>query len=440
MHRSTYQAELIEDLSRLEHLTAEWDALAVMNAQPLSSPAWMLGWLRHAAPSGTALRLIAVHDREQLVGIAPFCVDLSSADGHGSYRLLADNFAPCVTPLALANHEWEVAQAVAGALAKAEPRPAILSLNRLPVTSPWALALREGWPGRVRPVAFRNGLQTVATVLLQPSFEKWFESRSAHFRRNIRRYRRLFDREGGTARLSTASTVAADIQTFVRLHAGRWERRGASRLVALGDRLPVLLGELAGELLSEDRFRLLVLEVDGEPISAELSIAAGGEIAGFNMGWDERFRSLAPPRLSLLHTIEAGFERGEQRFNLGWGELDFKRAFADCNDAIASHVLVPVERRLPQALMRVAPAVANRRLIESAKRTLSADQLGRLQTVRSRLRREGRVGVPPSAPPRSSPTSSLDASAVTAPEKVCEPISNGKALIRAHDQRTRSDL
>jgi CelD/BcsL family acetyltransferase involved in cellulose biosynthesis len=379
-------AQLICELPRVQELVAAWDALATINAAPESSPAWMLGWWHHVAPAGTELRVVAVHDRDELIGIAPLYVE-PGGSRPGRYRLLANDLSGHTTPLALPDRAWEVAAAVGRTLTISEPRPSSLELGPLPAVSPWVMALREGWPGRCRPIAYRADLADVPTVSLhQPSFDAWMQARSSRFRNNLRRYRRRFEQEGGTERISTAETVAADIQTFASLHAARWSGR-RSRLVELGERLPLLLGEVAQELLPEQRFRLLILEIDGEPICAYLSIAAGGEVVAVNLGWDERFRHLSAPRLSILSMIEEGFRHGDRRFNLGWGRVDYKREFTNGSDAATWEVLFPIGPQLPLTLAHIAPALASRRMRQSAKRVLTPDNVDRLRVLRKRVSR-----------------------------------------------------
>jgi CelD/BcsL family acetyltransferase involved in cellulose biosynthesis len=385
------EAELICDLPRLEELFAGWDALAVRNAAPESSPAWMIAWWRHVAAQDAQLRVVAVHDRGQLIGIAPFYVDPGQPKRGGRYRLLASDFSGYTTPLALPDRAWEVAALVTRTLTHAQPRPSALELGPLPATSPWVTALRERWPGRVRPFTYRTDLLEVPTVSLhQASFEAWLQARDSRFRRNCRRYRRRFEQEGGSERVSTQASVTTDIHTFARLHTARWQGLGVSRLAMLGERLVLLLGDLAQALLAEKRFRMLMLEVDGEPICADLCIAAGGEVIGINVGWDERFKHLSAPRLSMLSMIEQGFDHGDRRFSLGWGRVDYKHAFANGSDAAAWDVLLPAGSQLPLALARAAPTVASRRIRQSAKRLLPADRVDGLRIVRERISRARR--------------------------------------------------
>jgi CelD/BcsL family acetyltransferase involved in cellulose biosynthesis len=378
--RGVADGELIVDLARAEQLAPEWDALAVESGEPTAAPGWMLAWWRHLAPPGCELRIVAVRDGEELIGIVPLYADPAGRGGRGRYRLLASDFSATVTPLALPDRVWEVAEAAGAALAAAERRPHTLELAPIGATAPWGLALRERWPGRMRPLAIRRDLLPSPTLRLsESSFDAWLASRSSRFRANVRRYRKLFDEQGGTYRPATAETIAADIRSFVDLHAGRWDELGESRLVALGERLPDFLADLAGQLLLSERFRLLLLEIDGAPICADLWAAAGGEVTGVNIGWDERYKRLSPPRLAFLHTIEDAYARGERRLSLGWGRVDYKQGYANGGEMVAWDELLVPGLALGRTLPAVLPAVVSRRVRQSAKRMLSDGQVERVR-------------------------------------------------------------
>jgi CelD/BcsL family acetyltransferase involved in cellulose biosynthesis len=383
-------AQLIVDAAELEQLTEEWDALAVINAEPASAPAWMVPWWRHAAPRLAELRVIAVRARGELIGIVPLYVDLGQRATSRHYRLLASDFSPSVTPLAMPDRVWDVAEATGELLASSDLRPASIELGPLPAFSPWTSALRERWPGWMRPVVHRRDLLPAPTVNLhRGSFDEWMSARSSNFRSSSRRRRRRYVEEGGSYRFATPDTVTADIKSFVDLHTARWSGLGESRLVAIGERLPDLIGDVARELIERDRFRLMLLEIDGQPICAELAIAAGGECASINLGWEERFKHLSPPMLSMLQLIEDCVARGERRLHLGWGRVDYKRSFANGDDAVAWDVLLPPGSQLPRALVGAAPEIVGRRMRESTKRVLPARQADRLRVLIGKQPRGG---------------------------------------------------
>jgi CelD/BcsL family acetyltransferase involved in cellulose biosynthesis len=378
-------AELIADVSALDALRPGWDALALASRQPLSSPAWMLAWLQHAAPADVAVRVVAVYEGDSLIGIAPFFIQ-ADRRGRVDYRLMGEA-NPRTSPLAVPGREWDVAAAIANVFAEATPRPDVVALECLSVTSQWPIALRDSWPGRVRPIMRQYFVKSSPTVSLTAgSFDTWLGTRRRKFRAEMRRRRRRFSELGGSSRLSTHETLDADIRTFIHLHAARWEERGSSSIVAMGERMPAMLEEVARAELDAGRFRLSLLEIEGEPVSAQLCAAAGGEVLFINAGWDERFAQLSPALLAKLYAIDDAFTRGEERIDLAPGEQPYKLSLADGDDPVAWTILMVPSRRLPLTYVRSVPTLASRRMRDVAKRALPAEWVDRLRAMRQRLR------------------------------------------------------
>jgi len=370
------EAELITERGSLESLSEEWDALAVADSEPQMSPAWIIAWWRHLAPEQAEPRVVAVRDGGRLIGLAPFFVD-HEVGGRVDYRLADIRIFGRLSPLAVAGREWDVAGAVGGMLAETDPRPDLVAFEALPLASPWPVALRDRWPSRLRPIMSQYLVCGCPTVSLG----------ERSFGGQMRRLSRRFEEQGGTTRTSTAATLSADVEAFVRLHGSRWEGLGDSNLVAFAERLPPMLCEVGEQLLERERFRLRMLEIDGEPISAQLFLAAGQRVLYVNGGWDERFAQLKPPMLSLLGAIEDAFERGEQILDLGLGEQQYKLRFADGNDPVAWSVLMVPSRRLPLTWARTTPMLMQSAARAAVKRGLSPAQADRLRELRTRIRR-----------------------------------------------------
>src|SRR5208283_3661154 len=134
-----------------------------------------------------------------------------------------------------------------------------------------------------------------------------------------RRLRRRFDEQGGTWRMTTEATLCTDIEIFKRLHAARWRGRGDSAIVASSALVGAMLNDAGRRLVADGRFRLWVMEIDGEAIGADIYLAGGRTVVGLNGGWDERWKRLSPPLLATMHIIEDSIARGERRVDLGPG-------------------------------------------------------------------------------------------------------------------------
>ena len=367
------RGELLSDLAALERLHARWDALAVSGSRPYCAPAWMLAWWRHAAPPGALLRAAAAFDGDDLVGIAPFWA--APRRRGARYRILAAGTAARLEPVAEAGREKEAAVAFAEALAGAQPRPALFRFEQVPADSPWPGLLAAAWPGGAARVARDEPVPAPTAQLGQGSFEAWLGSKSSNFRQQVRRTRRKLDAAGARFRLTKdVQELATDLRAFSALHHARWRERGGS--AALSPELERMLEDAGAELLTAGRFRLWSLDAEGETISSQLFVAAGGEVAYWLGGFDERWAGQRPALQTLVAAIEDAFARGDARADLGPGGQDYKYRLADGEDTLVTVDIVPRGRayaltRLELRARRGA-RVAARRVPPGARARLRA--------------------------------------------------------------------
>ncbi len=386
--RQDLACELITDLSQVASIETEWDRLAADAAIPMMSPACVMAWWRHLARPTAVPRIIAVRRGEELVGLAPFYMELTKRNRPLGLRLPGIELAGRLAPLASPGREPGVAGALARAVVDWMPSLRLMALEGTPRGPDWGQSLREAWPGSVRPAMRRYKVYGCPTVpLAAGSFEEWLDTKSANFRGSMRRLRRKFVAAGGTTRSSTEQSLRSDIDVFVRMHTSRWEGRGTSRFVLLGEPLTAVLNDIGEALLRrEGRFRLRILEVEREPIAAQLFLAVGGRVQYVNGGWDERYAKLKPPMLGILDVIEEAFERGEDVVDLGTGEQSYKLRFGDAVDSLTWSLLVPAGPRLPFTLLRTAPMRGQAQLASTLKDRLSERQISRLLKLRERVR------------------------------------------------------
>jgi CelD/BcsL family acetyltransferase involved in cellulose biosynthesis len=350
-------SELITEPGGLEEFHSAWDELAVENQVPMMAPACVAAWWRHMAPSTAQPHVVVLKDGEELAGVAPFYANSHRYARRVDLRLPGIELAARLAPLATPGFDPALADAVVRLLCDHTSRPTLMMLEGIQLGSGWTETLRQRWPSRIRPIVFQYKVQDSPTVSLSAeSFEAWLASKSSNFRGQMRRLRRHFDEAGGSLRVSTPETLRSDVDAFVRLHAARWEGRGSSKLVALGERLPAVLNDMGQALLPmQGRFRLQLLEVQGEPVSAQLFLAAGGRVLYVNGGWDERFTRLKPATLAILEAIHEGFDHGDVQLDLGIGAQPYKLRFADGNDPISWTFLAPVDAGVPLAAIGMAP-------------------------------------------------------------------------------------
>lgn len=351
--------EIVEDLSAAETLAPAWDDLAVTCSLPLCAPGWMLSWWKHVAPAGTALRILAVHDGPKLVALAPWFVH-TDKDKRIDMRFLGAELSDRVDVLCRPGREREVALALRRTLGTVAPQPDLIAFEAVPPNSPWPRLLAGGLRGRLRFARFRNSLYPAPVVLLPTGTpEEWLAGCSSNFRGQMGRMRRRLERQGGAVRhISDPAETQAAVGALLALNAGRWEGRGESKLLEPG--VEGLL-RAAAVALGPERLRLWAVEVEGELISVQLFLAAGGEIKYWNGGWSEEHADLKPSMLTILAALQDGIARGEQRLDLGAGTHPYKLRFANGQDALSWGGLVVRNRRWPRTKAELMPRIVRYR-------------------------------------------------------------------------------
>jgi CelD/BcsL family acetyltransferase involved in cellulose biosynthesis len=124
-----------------------------------------------------------------------------------------------------------------------------------------------------------------------------------------------------------------------------------------------MLAQAGRELVALDRFRLWCLDVEGETVSAQLFVAAGGLLAYWLGGFDERLAAERPGLVTLVVAVGDALARGEERVDLGPGGEAYKYRLADSEERLELVSLVPPGPLEPWVRGRLAARRAGRRLL-----------------------------------------------------------------------------
>jgi CelD/BcsL family acetyltransferase involved in cellulose biosynthesis len=355
-----------DSVAALEPWVERWDALAVAARRPYCAPAWMLAWWEHLRPAHTDLRVVLVADGDELLGVAPFFLHRGRA-GRRDARVLGAGHSHRLDVLAKPEARAETAAALARELAP--EKPSLVAFEGFDADSAWAAVVGDAWPGRRHPARVLLNHQPTPIVTLGASGHgAWLASQSKNFRKKTGQARRRLEAAGGRVALASGPAArAAAIAAFVRLHAARWEGRGGSALPA--EATGAMLRAASDRLPGDERLRLWTILVEEEIVAVQVFVAAGGEVANWNGGWDERHARLQPALLALLGAMEDAAARGEPRIDMGGGDDEYKLRFADpaAQAAITTPVLLPRGARVPLTRLELLPGRA-RRALRSAVR------------------------------------------------------------------------
>jgi CelD/BcsL family acetyltransferase involved in cellulose biosynthesis len=191
--------------------------------------------------------------------------------------------------------------------------------------------------------------------------DAYLKSRSSNFRQQMRRARRKLEKEGAVFRTAaTPEEIDRDLDAFERLHNARWEHRGGS--AALVEGVDAMLRQAGRDLLEGGRLRLDSIDVGGRTVSSQLYLAAGGEVTYWLGGFDDDFGSYKPALVALVEAIADSLRRGDDRFDLGPGDQDYKYRLADGKEELAWVTLVPPGPAHLLGRAALAPTQARRAL------------------------------------------------------------------------------
>lgn len=340
---------MIETTELLAVLRAEWDHLTQLSEQPLSAPAWVLAWWAAVASPELALRVVVVRRGDELVGLFPLV-----ANGR-AYVAMGEGVGGAV-PLARPGLEEEVAVAFSEILAVQRPRPPTIRFQQDDSGPDWAGLLGRSWPGRGAWSKVTASVGVPRVTLGDAGFDAWFASKSSSFRREMRRKGKRLDEAGASFRFASKDSLEPDLVEFLRLHRGRLAGQGGTSLDA--DGVEAMLVSAARELLPQDRLRLLMLEIDGRAIGAQLVLVAGSEATAWNSGFDEEYARLSPSMQCVLHVLEDAAEKGQRSLCLGPGDQEYKSRFADSGTELASCLMVARGRGYARARSRIFAGAA----------------------------------------------------------------------------------
>jgi CelD/BcsL family acetyltransferase involved in cellulose biosynthesis len=373
-------ADLLVDEAGLAAVEGEWDELAVACARPGSMPGLLMAWWRHMRPPDAAPRVVTVREGGRLVGLAPFLVH-GGPGGRAALRLFGTPSLPQRAGiLAAPGHEAAVWVQVARALGRSQPRPAVVSLERVDANASWPRAVARAWPGPGQARLLREfRIPGQAVTMRAGSWDAWLAARSHNARRDVRRTaKRIEKRDGVVTRADDAPALDRAIEAFGSLHELRWGDR--SRL--WHPEALAMLRDAGGSLLASRRLRLYAIEAEGRVVATLIVFAAGGEAMAWNGAWEPDWGRTRPMMGLFYRAIEDCFALGDRRLDFGEGEQHYKLRLADQQDPVAWETILPRGRDYP--LMRLA--TAPRRLRGRARmalRRLPPDVQARLRRLRA---------------------------------------------------------
>ncbi len=318
-----------------------WRRLAELAGNPYLTPEW------HAAcraRDGVRPVVVAVRcDDGGLRGVLPLV--RASSGPLRRLRFPGDDLGDTYTMLVAPGDDAaaaEVARLAGRGLAASGVGWDAIALHYVDAEASWLAGFLDGLGGAV---ALRRGEVVRPWVNLSAGdWAQYLGTLKRTDRKETRRLERRALEAGASYRtLEEPEEVEDGMACLFRLHDLRWAERGGSSLAGEGPR--GVLSAFAAAAAARGWLRLWLLEVDGDRAAAELAWRIGGRQLHYQSGFDPERARMGAGIVLFAHALEDAMGAGVAEADLGMGESDYKRRFAQ-RERVAS-LLVAVPPRHP---------------------------------------------------------------------------------------------
>jgi CelD/BcsL family acetyltransferase involved in cellulose biosynthesis len=297
----------IELVDRLDSLRDDWTRLAAATGNVFATWEFNELWWRHYG-RGRKLRVaVSVRDDEEIDAIVPLF--MWSQRPLRILRLIGHGHGDRLGPICLEDEAETAKRALRLALG-AEPYDIFIG--------DWVAGDRN-WAGVLGGRVIRR---TGYPILRWPdgSWDELLASQSQRFRKTLRQSRNRLERDRDVSyRYADSATLERDLNAAFRLHRARFQKHSCN---FCGDH-EAFQREFAAVALERGWLRLLLLEVDGEPVGCKYGFLFENSYFAYQSGRDPNWGRESIGFLLDAESIRRTLEEGADYRFLG-GEEDHK--------------------------------------------------------------------------------------------------------------------
>ena len=328
----------VELIDHLDPLREDWTRLAAASDNVFATWEWNELWWRHYS-RGRKLR-VAVSRQDDVDAIVPLFV--WSERPLRILRLVGHGHGDRLGPICGQDDAKTAEQALRWAL-EADRHDVFIG-DWVAGERDWAHTLggrvvrRTGYP----IVRFANG-----------SWEEFLASQSQRFRKKLRNTRNRLERGHEVAyRQADAASLDRDLDTAFHLHRARFRTHSC---FFCGDHEP-FQRDFAALALERGWLRLLLLELDGEPVCFEYGFSFQNAYFAYQGGRDPAWARHSVGFLAEIESIRRAFEEGAAEYRFLGGDEGYKYRFP-IEDPRLETVAVPASSRGRVAAAALAGAL-----------------------------------------------------------------------------------
>jgi CelD/BcsL family acetyltransferase involved in cellulose biosynthesis len=316
VHRE-YVVEILDSESDLQGIASEWLALwrEDRRATPFQSPYWNLAWWRHLSTGGT-LAVVAVRDRGELVGLAPWQAgDLEG--GKRAVRFIGGGITDYLDVLSKPHYWIRWGEDVARNVLR-QMRCDECDFDELRPESPLLNGVSHDLLKHVErrspcPVLALTGSDDQPGGAIPQSTSRAV----GYYRRRLGRTHQ-FDIEA-----ANPQNIDYLLHELIRLHGELWSARGQAGVLSRRE-IADFHHEAATGLLRAGALRLYLLRIHGRSAAVFYGFCWHQRTYYYLGGFAPEFARLNPGTLVIDHAIEQATREGSCEFNFLRGGEGYK--------------------------------------------------------------------------------------------------------------------
>jgi CelD/BcsL family acetyltransferase involved in cellulose biosynthesis len=302
------QLEVVEGLDALRE---DWSRLADASGNLFSAWEWNQLWWQHYG-RGRALQLAVSHRAGEPEAIVPLF--MWSRAPLRILRLIGHGHGDCLGPIC-AQDDGKTAKRVLRRALATQPHDVFVG-DWVASDRSWARVLR----GRV--------VRTTGYPILHlpdRSWETFLAGQSRRLRKRARNLRNRIERERDvTYRLADESSLHGDLDIAFHLHRARFGEHGSCNFCGAHERFH---REFAAIALAQGWLRLLILELDREPVCFEYGFLFRNAYFAYQAGRDPAWDRYSVGFVLELECIRRALADGAIEYRFLGGEEDYKYRF-----------------------------------------------------------------------------------------------------------------
>jgi CelD/BcsL family acetyltransferase involved in cellulose biosynthesis len=316
-------------VDELDSLREDWARLAESSGNLFSTWEWSELWWRHYGGERPLRIAVSRDDDDEIDAIVPLFV--WSRRPMRTLRLLGHGHGDRLGPISADEDARTATRALRLALAN-EPHDVFVG--------DWVAGDRD-WAGELDGRVVRTTGYPVLE-LRDDSWPEFLSRQSQRFRKSVRFGRNRLEREREVSyRYAGPATLDRDLDAAFRLHRSRFGDHAGCNFCGEHEAFQREFAEIA---LERGWLRLLLLEIDGQPVGCEYGFFFQGAYFAYQGGRDPAWNRESVGFLLEVESIRRTFEEGGAEYRFLGGEEEYKYRYTAYDPRLET-VVVPATAR-----------------------------------------------------------------------------------------------